>query len=79
MNNVHAEGRPDLFRKDCRKYEAADLAGELRPGLAIPGHWDMFAGNTGDPDAFMDYIDAKYPGQVKTIRPEILVPVEIRG
>ena len=59
--------------------EAADLAGELRPGLAIPGHWDMFAGNTGDPDAFMDYLDAKYPGQVKTIRPEILAPIEIRG
>ncbi len=32
VNNVHAEGRPDLFRKDCRKYEAADLAGILRDG-----------------------------------------------
>jgi L-ascorbate metabolism protein UlaG (beta-lactamase superfamily) len=59
--------------------EAADLAGELRAGTVLPGHWDMFEGNLGDPDAFADYADAKYPGQMKVIRPEILRPVEIRA
>ena len=44
--------------------EAADLAGELTPGLVIPGHWDMFADNPGDPDAFADYLDAKYEGKI---------------
>ena len=59
--------------------EAADLAGELRARTVLPGHWDMFEGNLGDPDAFADYADAKYPGQMKVIRPEILRPVEIRA
>lgn len=56
--------------------EAADLAGELRPGLVIPGHWDMFAGNPGDPAAFADYLDAKYPGlrcHVPALRETIII------
>ena len=44
--------------------EAADLAGELEPGLVLPGHWDMFADNPGDPEAFADYLDAKYEGKI---------------
>ena len=52
------------YRRNCignmTFQEAADLAGELRPGLVIPGHWDMFADNPGDPVAFADYLDAKY-------------------
>ena len=40
--------------------EAVDLAGEINPGIVIPGHWDMFSDNSGDPDAFVDYLDAKY-------------------
>lgn len=56
------------YRRDCignmTFQEAADLAGELRPGLVIPGHWDMFADNPGDPDAFVDYLDAKYGGRI---------------
>ena len=52
------------YRRDCignmTFQEAADLAGELRPGLVIPGHWDMFADNPGNPRAFADYLDAKY-------------------
>ncbi len=59
--------------------ESADLAGELRVRTAIPGHWDMFAGNTADPDAFIDYMDAKYPGLVRTVRPRYLEPVVIQG
>ena len=43
--------------------EAADLAGALKPGLVMPAHFDMFAGNAGDPAAFADYVQAKYPAQ----------------
>ena len=42
--------------------EAVDLAGELQVGLAVPSHWDMFAGNSEDPGKFLDYLAAKYPG-----------------
>lgn len=41
--------------------EAVDLAGALRPGLAVPTHYDMFAGNTADPALFEDYMHVKYP------------------
>ncbi|MBQ7488877.1 MAG: MBL fold metallo-hydrolase [Clostridia bacterium] len=54
----------ERYRRDCignmTFQEAADLAGELKPSLIIPGHWDMFANNPGDPEAFSDYLDAKY-------------------
>jgi L-ascorbate metabolism protein UlaG (beta-lactamase superfamily) len=41
--------------------EAADLAGALQPRMTIPAHYDMFAGNPGDPVAFTDYMRVKYP------------------
>lgn len=41
--------------------EAVDLAGELRVGLAVPAHWDMFAGNSEDPQRFVAYLAAKFP------------------
>ena len=43
--------------------EAADLAGTLRPGMVVPAHYDMFATNPGDPEAFRAYVKVKYPGQ----------------
>ena len=43
--------------------EAVDLAGAVAPGLAVPGHYDMFANNSEDPKKFTDYLAAKYPGQ----------------
>ena len=49
--------------------EAADLAGDLRPGIVIPGHWDMFASNGLDPQLFADYLDAKYEGQINCLVP----------
>ncbi|MDD6884651.1 MAG: MBL fold metallo-hydrolase [Eubacteriales bacterium] len=59
------------YRRNCignmTFQEAADLAGELRPMAAIPGHYDMFSGNLGDPEAFADYLDAKYPGMQSII------------
>lgn len=67
------------YRRNCignmTFQEAADLAGELHVGTVIPGHWDMFADNPGDPDAFLDYLDAKYPGQLRAVRPEYLEPI----
>ena len=57
--------------------EAADLAGELRPGLVIPGHWDMFADNPGDPAAFADYLDAKYGGAVPCVIPKMMEAIRL--
>lgn len=41
--------------------EAADLAGDLAPDLVIPAHYDMFDGNTENPQLFLDYMRVKYP------------------
>jgi L-ascorbate metabolism protein UlaG (beta-lactamase superfamily) len=41
--------------------EAADLSGPLQPRLVIPTHYEMFAGNPGDPVAFQEYMQVKYP------------------
>lgn len=41
--------------------EAVDLAGELKVGLAVPTHWDMFAMNSEDPQKFVDYLEIKFP------------------
>ena len=69
------------LRRDCignmTFQEAVDLAGELKVRYVIPGHWDLFADNSGDPDAFADYLDAKYPGQTVCIVPEKLERVLI--
>lgn len=43
--------------------EAADLAGALQPRLVCPAHYEMFIGNQQDPQPFVDYMEAKYPGQ----------------
>lgn len=48
--------------------EAADLAGALTPTLAVPTHFDMFAGNTADPALFIDYMAVKHP-TVETLVP----------
>ncbi len=67
------------YRRNCignmTFQESADLAGELQPGMVIPGHWDMFADHPGDPEAFADYMDAKYPGRPEVRIPEIQVPI----
>lgn len=42
--------------------EAVDLAGAIRPGMTIPTHFEMFTGNSENPQLFMDYIAVKYPG-----------------
>ncbi|MBQ9062227.1 MAG: MBL fold metallo-hydrolase [Eubacterium sp.] len=57
--------------------EAVDLAGELQPGVVIPGHWDMFAHNSADPAEFADYLDAKYEGSVPCLLPDYLETIKI--
>lgn len=58
--------------RDAKKYraniignmtyqEAVDLAGDVKPGLVVPGHYEMFSSNSEDPLLFSDYLDAKYP------------------
>jgi len=53
------------FRTGCignmTYQEAVDLAGDVGPRLVVPGHYDMFAHNSADPDEFADYLDAKFP------------------
>ena len=55
----------DRYRGGCignmTFQEAADLAGETGPGLAVPAHFEMFAHNLGDPVRFGEYLEAKYP------------------
>ena len=41
--------------------EAVDLAGALAPGLTVPAHFDMFAGNTEAPELFAAYMQVKFP------------------
>ena len=43
--------------------EAVDLAGVVAPALAVPGHFEMFRNNSEDPLKFVEYMEAKYPGQ----------------
>jgi L-ascorbate 6-phosphate lactonase len=43
--------------------EAADLLGGLNVALSVPDHYDMFDINLGDPQAFTDYVNVKYPGR----------------
>ena len=52
--------------------EAADLAGEVLPKIVIPGHWDMFADNSADPDEFGRYIKAKYGDRIKCVIPKVM-------
>jgi L-ascorbate 6-phosphate lactonase len=56
----------DRFLRGCLGnftfQEAAELAGDLRPGLAVPAHWDMFVGNQEDPVQFVRFLEAKFPG-----------------
>lgn len=41
--------------------EAVDLAGDVRPRLVVPAHYDMFVGNQASPADFVDFLSAKFP------------------
>ncbi len=72
----------ERYNRDCignmTFQESVDLAGELGPGLVIPGHWDMFAGNSADPKEFRDYLAAKYGSKVPCCIPEYLQPIVVK-
>jgi L-ascorbate 6-phosphate lactonase len=56
--------------------EAVDLAGSIQPGLVVPTHFEMFDGNTENPELFADYLSVKYPhvrGQVPLHGARVLV------
>ena len=65
---------PPINGRDAKRYsdncignmtfqEAADVVGTLKPALAVPGHYDMFAMNSANPRDFTDYVEVKYPEQ----------------
>ena len=43
--------------------EAADLGHAIGADTIVPMHYDMFAGNPGNPGWFVEYCSAQYPGQ----------------
>ncbi len=63
------------YRNNCignmTYQEAADFAGDAGARVVIPGHWNMFEGNTADPYAFADYISAKYGTAIRCIVPRV--------
>ena len=72
----------ERYRRNCignmTFQEAVDLAGELQPRMVIPGHWDMFAGNSADPHAFKDYLEAKYGQLISCHIPEHARMISLR-
>ena len=59
--------------------EAADLAGDVRPGLVIPGHWDMFADNSQDPGLFQEYVQVKYKDGLKCKIPIVMEKIVVKA
>ncbi|MDR1541601.1 MAG: MBL fold metallo-hydrolase [Clostridiales bacterium] len=41
--------------------EAVDLAGAVKPGITVPAHYDMFAGNSENPYNFIMSLETKFP------------------
>ena len=69
------------YRRNCignmTYQEAADLAGDTGTDMVIPGHWDMFADNSADPQEFADYLDAKYHGRIRCVIPKVMEKITI--
>ncbi len=58
--------------------EAADFAGDLGAGMVIPGHWDMFADNSADPEEFAKYIEVKYGSRLKCHIPRVMETIVVK-
>ena len=58
--------------------EAADLAAAAGARAAIPAHYDMFAANLGDVDAFVAHASGSYPG-LAVIVPGRFEPLRLAG
>ncbi len=63
----------ERYRRNCLGnftfQEAVDLVGALQPRLAVPMHYDMFAGNSERVERFADYLAAKFPGIATWVGP----------
>ena len=57
--------------------QAADLAAEIGPKIAIPCHYDMFLDNAADPEQFRAYLQYRAP-QVRYERLDYLRPFVFR-
>jgi L-ascorbate metabolism protein UlaG (beta-lactamase superfamily) len=55
-------------------YEAAELAGKIKPRAAIPCHYDMFPDNSVDPLQFRAALKLRAP-DIKYVQPELGKPV----
>jgi L-ascorbate metabolism protein UlaG (beta-lactamase superfamily) len=53
INGRDAEREAEGIVGNLDAHEAAQLAAESGADAAVPMHWDMFAGNPGDPAAFV--------------------------
>ena len=62
-----------------QEVEAADLAGDIQPGMVIPGHWDMFADNSADPTLFEEYIKIKYKDRLTCRIPKVLEKIVVKA
>lgn len=55
----------ERYKRNCEGnmtyQEAVDLAGQVQPRLTVPGHYEMFANNSEDPQLFASYMRAKFP------------------
>lgn len=67
---------PDAERLVSPPIPADELAGEVQPGIVIPGHWDVFSFNGADPRDFADYLDAKYKGKIRCLIPKIMDEID---
>ena len=69
------------YRRNCignmTYQEAADFAGETGTAMVIPGHWDMFADNSEDPQKFADYLDVKYGGRIRCVIPKVSESIQV--
>ena len=54
--------------------EAAEVISSLRPELAIPMHFGLFAGNTADPEPFVEALEKE---NIKTLVAEAGKPYKI--
>ncbi len=61
INGRSAEKLKNSIIGNMTYQEAVDLSGNLKPGLTVPTHFDMFEKNTENPQLFLDYLKMKFP------------------
>lgn len=61
INGRDAERLENNIIGNMTYQEAVDLAGYVEPDLVVPGHYEMFPGNSENPELFTSYLRVKYP------------------